>query len=69
MTTQITPRCATKVRVELGCCRQTQFRKLEELRRLSEPYVNALSDEMLLPLPAWIPVAQARDNWQKTKWE
>ncbi|MGH2405812.1 MAG: potassium channel family protein [bacterium] len=43
--------------------------KLGELRRLYEPYVNALSDEMLLPLPAWLPDPQARDNWQKTKWD
>jgi len=43
--------------------------RLEELRRLYEPYVNALSDETLLPLPAWLPDPQARDNWQKTKWD
>lgn len=43
--------------------------KLSELRRLYEPYVNALSDELLLALPAWLPDSHARDNWQKTKWD
>lgn len=43
-------------------------RKLIELRRLYEPYVNALAERLLVPLPPWLPAPGARDNWQKTAW-
>ncbi len=42
---------------------------LGELRAMYEPYVNALADFLLLPLPQWLPAPGARDNWQKSKWE
>ena len=38
--------------------------KLSHLRGLYEPYVSGLSDELLTPLPQWLPVAGARDDWQ-----
>lgn len=41
---------------------------LVELRRLYEPYVQALSEQLLVPLPSWLPSAQA-DDWQTTAWE
>ena len=44
-------------------------KKLRDLRGLYERYVNAISDDLLLPLPAWLPDPQVRDNWQKTKWD
>lgn len=38
--------------------------KLAHLRSLYEPYVSGLADELLTPLPPWLPVAGARDDWQ-----
>jgi hypothetical protein len=32
-----------------------------------EPYVQALSEFLLMPLPAWVPPAGAKDNWQATQ--
>lgn len=42
--------------------------RLTELRRTYEPYVVALSQYLLLPLPAWDYEAGRRDNWQSTGW-
>jgi voltage-gated potassium channel Kch len=42
--------------------------RVDELRRMYEPYVNALSRRMAMPLPAWLGVEGARDNWQKSRW-
>lgn len=43
--------------------------KLAELRRLYEPYVNALADYLLLDLPPWFPLRGVPDNWQTSAWE
>jgi len=43
--------------------------RLAELRRMYEPYVNSLSDLLLMPLPAWLPVPGVKDNWQKSAWK
>ncbi len=43
--------------------------RLAELRRMYEPYVSALSDYLLVPLPAWIPPPGLKDNWQKSRWK
>jgi hypothetical protein len=43
--------------------------RLAELRRMYEPYVNALADHLIMPLPVWIPPAGLRDNWQKSRWK
>jgi hypothetical protein len=43
--------------------------KLGELRDMYEPYVNALSKRLRLPLPSWIPADGGVDNWQTSKWE
>lgn len=43
--------------------------KLIKLRNMYEPYVNALSKFLLLPLPAWEASAKIADNWQTSKWE
>jgi len=37
-------------------------RRLAGLRRTYEPYVNALADLLLMPLPAWIPAELARES-------
>jgi hypothetical protein len=43
--------------------------RLAELRRMYEPYLNALSDYLLMPLAEWIPVPGTKDNWQKSRWK
>jgi hypothetical protein len=42
--------------------------RVDELRRMYEPYVNTLSRRLAMPLPAWLGVEGARDNWQKSRW-
>ena len=42
--------------------------KLTELRRLYEPYVQALADLLDQRLPPWIPEKAQKDNWQTTAW-
>ena len=42
---------------------------LRELRASYEPYVNALSKHLLMPLPSWLPAEGAADNWEVTAWE
>jgi hypothetical protein len=42
---------------------------LAELRRMYEPYVNALGDYLLMNLPAWMPEAKPSNNWQTSAWE
>jgi hypothetical protein len=37
--------------------------KLEHLRQLYEPYINILSDRLLMPLSPWI-LAKPMDNWR-----
>ena len=33
-----------------------------------EPFVTALADRLLMPLPSWLPTPGARDAWQVTAW-
>ena len=42
--------------------------KLRELRRLYEPYVQALAAHLDQRVPPWIPEKQHKDNWQTTAW-
>jgi hypothetical protein len=42
--------------------------KLLELRRMYEPYVNALATHLSQTLPPWIPEKKGKDNWQTTAW-
>lgn len=44
-------------------------RKLVVLREMYEPYVNALSQLLLMTLPPWLPSEDAHDAWQTTGWE
>lgn len=39
------------------------------LRRMYEPYVNALAEQLLMPLPPWMQKGKAVDNWQTSAWE
>lgn len=43
--------------------------QLAALRRMYEPYVNALAAHLLMPLPSWLPAPDVRDNWLRTAWE
>ncbi|HEY6230563.1 MAG TPA: potassium channel family protein [Pyrinomonadaceae bacterium] len=42
--------------------------KLSELRAMYEPYVCALSEMLLMPLPPWIVGEDAIDNWKTSAW-
>ena len=42
--------------------------RLRELRQMYEPYVFALSDQLLMPLPPWILPQDAIDNWKTSAW-
>ncbi|HEY0407777.1 MAG TPA: potassium channel family protein [Pyrinomonadaceae bacterium] len=44
-------------------------RQLTELRRMYEPYVNAIGSYLFMRLPDWIPPAEVIDNWQTSAWE
>ncbi len=41
--------------------------RLAELRSMYEPYLSALSDMLMMPLPAWIREGRP-DNWQTSSW-
>jgi hypothetical protein len=38
--------------------------KLGRLRRMYEPYMTALAEYLMMPLPMWVSAEEARDNWQ-----
>ena len=42
---------------------------LRELRQMYEPYVQALSAYLLMPLPPWFRVTVMPDRWQTSAWE
>ena len=41
---------------------------LTHLRQMYEPFVNALADRLLMPLPSWQPPPGATDVWKVTAW-
>jgi Ion channel len=43
--------------------------KLRELRQMYEPYVQALSEYLLMALPPWLRVTVMPDSWQNSAWE
>ena len=43
--------------------------KLTELRRMYEPYVNALAQHLFISLPPWFLRKNQADNWQTSAWE
>ena len=49
--------------------RLTEAKRLADLRAMYEPYINVLSDYLLMPLPGWLPKPRAIDNWQTSAWE
>jgi len=43
-------------------------RKLTEMREMYEPYLAALSEYLVMPLPPWILSEDAIDNWKTSAW-
>ncbi|HUS18750.1 MAG TPA: hypothetical protein VMZ25_03795, partial [Terriglobales bacterium] len=43
-------------------------RKLTEIRAMYEPFLMALSEFLVLPLPRWNVSGRDRDNWQTSAW-
>jgi hypothetical protein len=43
--------------------------RLNTLRKGYEPYAFALSHELLMELPPWMPMDGMKDNWETTAWE
>lgn len=43
--------------------------RLERLRRMYEPYVEALAGYLRMEVPPWIPATSQKDNWQTTAWK
>ena len=41
--------------------------KIRRMRGMYEPYMNALGEFLLMPLPSWLPLEKARDNWESTR--
>ena len=42
--------------------------RLTEMREMYEPYVAALSEFLVMPLPPWILPEDAIDNWKTSAW-
>jgi len=43
--------------------------KLEKLRGMYEPYVKALAESLLMPLPPWLAPDGSVDDWQTSVWQ
>ena len=43
--------------------------RLANLRRMYEPYVQALADYLCLSLPQWTKPLERKDNWQTSGWD
>jgi len=43
--------------------------RLYDIRRMYEPFVNALAEHLLLNLPPWIPETKTVDDWQTSAWD
>lgn len=44
-------------------------RRLAARRETYEPYVHALGEYLLMPLPPWVGAVKAHDNWQSSAWD
>jgi hypothetical protein len=51
------------------CSRAAAEQKLRDLRSTYEPYLNGLSERLLMPYPAWKVAAGRADNWKTSAWE
>ncbi len=56
---------------DVGICFETDadtFHHLEKVRQLYEPYLSAIAEHLLMPIPDWMPEEGIRDNWESTAW-
>lgn len=54
----------------LDLCRKPEsILRMDEVRRLYEPYAIGLSEELILDLPDWLPPVDQLDHWQTSAWE
>ena len=44
-------------------------KRLADIRQIYEPFVNALSDHLLVNLPAWVVSGKTVDDWQTSAWD
>ena len=44
-------------------------KRLYDIRRMYEPFVNAIAEHLLLNLPPWIPETKTVDDWQTSAWD
>src|SRR5579872_2452872 len=49
-------------------CGEAGDQKLNELRKMYEPYLNGLSARLLMPLPTWGVGRKFVENWKRTAW-
>ena len=54
------------LRLQLGADAE---QRLSEIRRMYEPFINALADHLLLNLPPWITASRTVDDWQTSAWD
>jgi hypothetical protein len=43
--------------------------RLYDIRRMYEPFVNAIAEHLLLNLPPWIQTTKTVDDWQTSAWD
>jgi hypothetical protein len=43
--------------------------RLTDIRSAYEPYLEALSQQLLMDLPPWVPLPNSKDNWESTAWD
>ena len=71
---RLPPQDATEVRDLLvkcgatGTCNEAGDLKLKQLREMYEPYLNGLSQRLLMPIPSWGVGAQFVENWKRSAW-
>ena len=44
-------------------------KRLADIRRMYEPFINALADHLLVNLPPWIVSEKTVDDWQTSAWD
>ncbi len=51
------------------CSEEESWNRLEDMRRLYEPYVATLGSHLRMDLAPWTHPAGVKDNWVATKWQ
>ena len=60
----------TAIRTGLLTSSDTAVRdRLAVIRSIYEPYLQGLSEHLLMHLPPWVPRPDAQDNWETTAWD